>query len=101
IRATSKKPPLVGLAENMPGVVPLLENEKDIAAASEALREMSGMYMTPIMEGKYHPNYLKEQGPDAPVFTDAEMKVINTPLDFVGMNLYAPTYVRADASSPK
>jgi beta-glucosidase len=26
--------------------------------------------------------------------------VINTPLDFVGMNLYSPLYVRADKSSP-
>jgi beta-glucosidase len=101
IRAACKKPPKVGIAENIPGIVPLLENKQDIAAAKEALRELSGMYMTPIMEGKYHPNYLKEQGDDAPHFTDEEMKVINTPLDFVGINLYAPTYVRADASSPK
>lgn len=101
IRGACAKPPKIGLAENMPGVVPLLENAQDIAAAKEALREMSGMYMTPIMEGKYHPAYLESQGPDAPVFTDEEMKVINTPLDFVGMNQYAPTYIRHDANAPR
>ena len=29
-----------------------------------------GMYLTPIMEGKYHPHYLDDAGADAPTFTD-------------------------------
>jgi beta-glucosidase len=62
---------------------------------------MTGMYLTPIMEGAYHPSYLKEQGEDAPTFTDADMKAIASPLDFVGINLYSPTYVRRDLNSPK
>jgi beta-glucosidase len=99
VRAHCKKPPAIGLAENMPGVVPIFERAEDTNAAKEALREMSGMYMTPIMEGKYHPAYLEKAGADAPKFTDEEMKVINTPLDFVGMNLYAPTYIRHDPES--
>ena len=41
------------------------------------------------------------EGPDAPVFTDAEMRAIATPLDFVGLNLFAPTSVRHDAASPR
>lgn len=91
----------MGLAENIPNIAPLLERAEDIAATKEALREMTGMYLTPIFEGAYHPNYLKAQGADAPTFTDEEMKVISTPLDFVGLNLYAPTFVRADAADPK
>jgi beta-glucosidase len=101
IRAAIPKPPPIGLAENIPNIVPLLEQPAHVAAAREALRELSGMFMTPIMEGAYHPNYLKEQGADAPTFTDEEMKIIQTPLDCVGLNLYAPTYVRADSSNPK
>ena len=62
IRAARRKPPPVGIAENMPGVVPVLENANDIAAAKAALREIAGMYLTPIMEGKYHPAYLEEAG---------------------------------------
>jgi beta-glucosidase len=99
VRAHCKKPPPIGLAENMPAVVPIFERGEDINAAKEALREMSGMYMTPIMEGKYHPAYLEKAGEDAPKFTDEEMKAINTPLDFVGMNLYSPTYIRHDPES--
>ena len=48
------------------------------------------------MEGRYLDSYLKEEGADAPVFTDADMKLIGQPLDFCGFNLYYPTYVRAD-----
>jgi beta-glucosidase len=91
----------VGLAENIPGVVPLLETAGHINAAKAALREMTGMYLTPILEGAYHPAYLQDQGPDAPLFTDAEMKAIAAPLDFVGVNLYCPTYVREDAAAPR
>ena len=104
VRASSppgSEPPPVGLAENIPNVVPLLETAQDIAAARTALREMTGMFLTPILEGAYHPAYLEKEGPDAPVFTEAEMRAIATPLDFVGLNLYAPTYVRHDAASPR
>ena len=101
IRDNAPGPTRVGLAENPPGVVPILEEPEHIKAAGEALREMSGMYLTPILEGAYHPNYLAEQGDDAPHFTDADMKAISEPLDFVGINQYAPTYVRADDRSPK
>jgi beta-glucosidase len=101
VRAASPKPLPVGLAENIPNIVPLLERPEDIAATKEALRELSGMYLTPIFEGAYHPGYLEDQGADAPVFTGDEMKVINTPLDCVGLNLYAPTYVRHDESAKR
>ena len=98
-RAAAKKSPPIGLAENLPAVVPILEREDHIAAAKIALREMSGMYLTPIFEGRYHEAYL--ESPDAPTFTDADMKVIATPIDLLGMNLYAPTFVRHDPASSR
>jgi beta-glucosidase len=99
--ACGAKCPPVGLAENIPNIVPVLETPQDIAAAKEALRDMSGMFLTPIFEGAYHPEYLQREGANAPVFTDEEMRVISTPVDFLGINLYAPTYIRHDPSNPK
>jgi beta-glucosidase len=99
VRVVCKAP--IGLAENIPNIVPALETTEDIAAAREALREISGMYLTPIMEGKYHPAYIENEKADVPVFTEAEMMVIRTPLDFIGINLYAPTYIRHDPSAPR
>jgi beta-glucosidase len=34
---------------------------------------------------------LKDAGKDAPKFTDEELKIIASPLDFVGVNSYKPT----------
>jgi beta-glucosidase len=101
IRAASSKPPLCGIAENTPAMVPILEAPEHIAAAREALRESTGMYLTPILEGRYHPAYLEQQGGDGPVFTDADLRAIAAPLDFVGLNLYAPQYIRHDPAAPR
>ena len=101
VRASSARRVPVGLAENIPNIVPVLETPEDIAAARAALRETTGMFLTPILEGTYHPAYLADQAADAPVFTDAEMKTIATPLDFVGLNCYAPLYVRHDPASSR
>jgi beta-glucosidase len=49
-----------------------------------------------MLEGKYTDLYLKNAGPDAPKFADEDMKIIASPLDFVGINVYRPTvYVLA------
>jgi beta-glucosidase len=101
IRAAAPSELRIGLAENIPNVVPILEGAEHIAAAREALRELSGMYMTPILEGKYHAAYLENQGADAPVFSDDEMRVISSPIDFLGLNLYAPVYIRQDSDDPR
>jgi len=101
IRAASARPISVGLAENPAGCVPAIETPENIDAARAAFREMTGMFLTPIMEGAYHPAYLEQAGADAPVFSDEEMAVIASPLDFVGVNLYAPSYIRHDLSAPR
>lgn len=92
--------PLLGLADNPNSCVPVLETPQDIAAAREAFRARA-TYLTPIMEGAYHPYYLQREGADGPEFTDAEMKTIATPMDFVGMNIYSPTYIRHAPDSPE
>jgi beta-glucosidase len=61
---------------------------------------MNAQYLTVIMEGKYTDYYLKTAGADAPKFTPEELKTISSPMDFVGINVYTPQVVRADASSP-
>jgi beta-glucosidase len=49
-----------------------------------------------MLEGKYTDLYLKEAGKDAPKFTDEDLKIIASPLDFVGINVYKPSaYVLA------
>jgi beta-glucosidase len=96
IRAKSKPGTKVGLAENMTICVPLIETTQHIEAATRAARELNAPYMTVIQEGKYTDAYLAAA--NAPKFTPEDLKIISGPLDFVGINIYTPTYVRADSS---
>ncbi len=98
IRAKAKAGTKVGLAENMTICCPVMETPQHIEAATRAARELNAQYMTVIQEGKYTDEYLKAAGADAPKFTAEELKIISTPLDFAGINIYTPTYVRADNS---
>lgn len=88
IRAAAKNPIEVGLAQDAPGAMPAIEDEAHIRAAEIAFREINAPYLTVIMEGRYTDRYLRNLGADAPHFTEEEMKIISTPLDFVGTNIY-------------
>jgi beta-glucosidase len=98
IRAKAKPGTRVGLAENMTICVPIIETVQQIEAATRAARELNAPYMTVIQEGKYTDAYLAAAGPNAPKFTPEDLKIISSPLDFVGINIYTPLYVRADSS---
>jgi beta-glucosidase len=52
-----------------------------------------------MLEGRYTEAFLSSAGADAPSFTDEDLKVIASPLDFVGINVYMPKYVRASDAS--
>ena len=98
IRAHARAGTQVGIADNVEAATPVIETPEHIAAARKAMREQNAMFLTVIQEGRYTDLYLKRLGANAPVFTAEELVTISSPLDFVGLNLYQPTYVRADAS---
>ena len=96
IRASAPKVQ-VGLAENINATVPVIETPEHVEAARKAMREMNAGILGVVLSGRYTDLYLKSMGADAPVFTPEDLQVIGSPLDFVGINVYVPTYVRADA----
>jgi beta-glucosidase len=98
IRASAKPGTRVGLAENMTICAPVIETPAHVEAAVRATRELNAQYMTVIQEGKYTQAYLADAGADAPTFSPDDLKTISRPLDFVGVNIYTPVYVRADES---
>jgi beta-glucosidase len=100
IRASARAGTQVGLAENLVAATPVIETPEHIRAAALAIREENASIFTVIQEGKYTDGYLERLGAAAPKFADAEMHAIGSPLDFVGLNIYTPSYVRA-SSSPK
>ena len=98
IRAHAKPGTKVGIADNVEATTPVLETPEHIEAAHRAMREQNAMFLTVVQEGRYTDLYLKRLGANAPTFTAEEMAIITSPMDFVGLNIYQPTYVRADAS---
>ena len=95
IRAHAKGPVKIGLADNVEAATPVIETPEHIAAARHGMRELNAMYQTVIQEGRYTDYYLKSLGADAPHFTQEELDIIKSPLDFMGINLYTAHYVRA------
>jgi len=99
IRANAKSGTQVGLAENAVVFVPVIDTAKHIEAARRATREENAPFLTAVMEGKYTDGYLQREGANAPKAEPGDMQAIGSPLDFVGLNVYRPEYVRADGSA--
>jgi beta-glucosidase len=54
-----------------------------------------------MLEGRYTDAYLANAGADAPRFTPQDLKTISSEVDFVGLNVYAPSkYVLASEAAP-
>ena len=101
IRAHAKGSVRVGIADSTSIGVPVMETPADIVAAEHATRESNAQAMTVIREGKYTERFLRDAGKDAPKYTAEELKIISTPLDFVGLNTYTGYFVRSDPTKPE
>ncbi len=95
IRAHSKPGTKVGSAENLSAITPVYNAPEHVAAARKAIQEENAGYLNVMRTGKYTDRYLAQLGADAPKFTSEEMRAIGSPLDFQGINIYQPAFVRA------
>lgn len=101
VRAMGKPGTKVGPAEVIQAAVPLIEAPRHIKAAEAATREANAAFLTVMLEGKYTDAYLAGLGADAPKFTEEELRIIASPVDFIGINVYKPArYVLATDEAP-
>jgi beta-glucosidase len=101
IRANGKAGTKCGPADNLSTAVPAIETPENIKAAERATREMNAGFLTVMLEGNYTDAYLAAAGNDAPKFTAEDLKIISSPVDFIGLNVYRPSayVVASDAAS--
>jgi beta-glucosidase len=92
IRASGKAGTRVGPAENAVSCIPAIETPANIRAAEIATREFNAGYLTVMLEGKYTDAYLARAGKDAPKYTAEDLRIISSPIDFVGLNVYTPDH---------
>ena len=95
IRSSAAPGTKVGLAQDPPTFIPIIETAEHIKAAQRATRDASSYFLTPILEGKYPQSYLEREGTNAPRVEPGDMEAIGSKLDFVGLNIYSGTYVCA------
>jgi beta-glucosidase len=101
IRASGHSGTKVGFAENMLIAVPAIDTPTHVKAAETATRERNADFTTVMLEGRYTDSYLKKNGKEAPKFTPEDLKIISSPVDFVGINVYKPNlYVVASKAEP-
>jgi beta-glucosidase len=92
IRAHGQAGTRVGPAENAVSCIPAIETPANIRAAEMATRELNAGYLTVMLEGKYTDAFLAKAGNDAPKYTTDDLRIISSPIDFVGLNVYTPDH---------
>jgi beta-glucosidase len=87
----------VGLTDNCDVCIPLSETPEDIAAARAWFTDKNAHLLGAIYRGGYSAEYLARCGKDAPHVLDDDFKIISLSTDFLGLNVYTATPVRARA----
>lgn len=103
IRECAKSSPTIGFAPVGGLYTPETESGADLDAARKATFTIDEAnwafnytwYCDPVFLGHYPEQGLELFGDDVPEFTDADMELINQPLDICGVNIYTAGVVRA------
>jgi len=102
LRASTKKELFIGMAPAGYAKIPDTETPANIEAARKSLFTVSGqslwdipLWLDPVYFGKYPDEAAAVFGDKWLNPTDADMKVIHQPLDFIGYNCYSGVRVRA------
>ncbi|HWJ21964.1 MAG TPA: GH1 family beta-glucosidase [Gemmatimonadaceae bacterium] len=84
----------VGLVVNLEPKYPASRREADLAATRRADAYMNRQYLDPVFFGSY-PEELREVFGEAwPDFPEADMRLVQQPIDFLGVNYYTRNVTR-------
>lgn len=101
IRSRARRGTKVGPAENLVVCIPAVDTPANVRAAEIATRELNAGYLTVMLEGRYTEAYLAAAGPDAPHFSPEDLRIISSPIDFLGLNIYKPDHYVVAADNPR
>jgi len=93
LRASSPSPAQVGITLNLAVVRPVSPAAADLAAELDARH--NGAYLGPLLRGAYPERLTSEFSPARVpgLVHDGDFDLITAPIDFLGVNFYAPAYV--------
>jgi beta-glucosidase len=88
----------IGLIQGAADIQPASQSPADIAAAKRTNEHFNALFLDPIMWGQYPADTVKWWGDAWPAAAIAEgdLKVIATPIDFIGIDYYCRSVVADD-----
>jgi beta-glucosidase len=89
---------VAGIVINPSPVYPLSESAADLAAARRADGFQNRWYLDPLFGHGYPADTLAAYGPLAPKIEAGDLAIIAAPLDFIGINYYTRSVVKAAAA---
>ncbi len=84
----------VGIVLNPWVPLPLTESADDHEAAERAWQEQVGWWFEPLYEGRYPDQVKRVRASEMPEVRDGDLELISSEMDFLGLNLYFPSFVR-------
>ncbi len=90
-RAGGKRGPYagkIGIVLDLHHYVPAGEGEQDRLACERAVDRAQGVFLGPILQGRYPERLMEWLGPLAPEIRAGDLELCFQPIDFLGMNHY-------------
>jgi beta-glucosidase len=89
----------IGIALNLNPVYPGSQKVEDVMAARRYGDFLNGWFLDPVLKGKYPEKLVRLLSGEMalPEIRSGDMEIINTPVDFLGVNSYSSTCVLNDA----
>ncbi len=87
----------VGLTDNPVVTIPMAEANGDIGAARDFFTVQNSRVLGPIYNGHYASAHLQALGAAMPAVVPGDFDLISLPTDYLGLNIYSGTFVRAVA----
>jgi beta-glucosidase len=97
LRADAREGQQVGITLNLQPVSAVTSSSQDVAASERALLRANLLFTDPLLEGRYPALARQIYAPltDFGYLQDGDLATIAAPLDFLGVNYYFPSRVRA------
>jgi len=89
-----------GITLNLSPVYTLFDTEADEEEVSIRDGVANRWFLDPVFRGEYPDDIVRRYGDDMPEIEPEDMALISRPTDFLGINYYNPTYVKADDDAP-
>ncbi len=96
MRAAAPRPIQVGLALSMDPIWPTPGRPEDLEAGERHWTAWNDWWLLPLLKGEYPARAWEWTGADVPEVRPGDLADIRQPLDFAGLNYYAPYRTTAD-----